>query len=162
MAYVTDHSKDYDPVFGDYIALLKPRVMSLVVFTAFVGLMAAPGTLHPIEIFCAVLFIALGAGASGSLNMWWDSDIDRIMRRTRNRPIPSGKVERGEALAIGLTLSGLSVVMLALVTNLLAGALLGEGSWLAFVCPSPPPAYLGGYVRIDWYGGGCGAATMEE
>mgnify|MGYP003328981754 CR=1 FL=1 len=68
MAYVTDPSKDYDPVFGDYIALLKPRVMSLVVFTAFVGLLAAPGALHPIETFCAVLFIALGAGASGSLD----------------------------------------------------------------------------------------------
>ena len=126
MAYVTDHSKDYDPVFGDYIALLKPRVMSLVVFTAFVGLMAAPGTLHPIEIFCAVLFIALGAGASGSLNMWWDSDIDAIMHRTKTRPIPSGRTSRDAALGLGVALSGLSVLMLGLASNWHAAG------WLAF------------------------------
>ena len=126
MAYVTDHSKDYDPVFGDYIALLKPRVMSLVVFTAFVGLMAAPGTLHPIEIFCAVLFIALGAGASGSLNMWWDSDIDAIMHRTKTRPIPSGRTSRDAALGLGVALSGLSILMLGLASNWHAAG------WLAF------------------------------
>jgi len=110
--------------FGDYFALLKPRVMSLVVFTAFVGLMAAPVPVHPMIGFCAILFIAVGGGASGALNMWWDSDIDRIMRRTRNRPIPSGRVERGEALGLGIALSGFSVVMLALAANILAGALL--------------------------------------
>ena len=126
MAYVTDHSKDYDPVFGDYIALLKPRVMSLVVFTAFVGLMAAPSTLHPIEIFCAVLFIALGAGASGSLNMWWDSDIDAIMHRTKTRPIPSGRTSRDAALGLGVALSGLSILMLGLASNWHAAG------WLAF------------------------------
>ena len=91
MADVSHHNSDYDPVFGDYVALLKPRVMSLVVFTAFVGLMAAPVSLHPVESFCAILFIAIGAGASGSLNMWWDADIDAIMRRTKARPIPSGR-----------------------------------------------------------------------
>lgn len=110
--------------FGDYVQLLKPRVMSLVVFTALVGLLVAPATLHPVEAFCAILFIALGGGASGALNMWWDADIDAVMRRTQGRPIPSGRVEPGEALAIGLALSGISVVMLGLATNLMAAALL--------------------------------------
>ena len=110
--------------FGDYVQLLKPRVMSLVVFTAFVGLMVAPGHLHPVEAFAAILFIALGAGASGALNMWWDADIDAVMNRTKSRPIPAGRVEPGEALGLGLALSGISVVMLALATNVLAGALL--------------------------------------
>ena len=110
--------------FGDYVQLLKPRVMSLVVFTALVGLLVAPVHLHPVEAFAAILFIALGAGASGALNMWWDADIDAVMRRTQGRPVPSGRVQPGEALAIGLSLSGISVVMLALATNILAGALL--------------------------------------
>jgi protoheme IX farnesyltransferase len=110
--------------FGDYVQLLKPRVMSLVVFTALVGLLVAPVGLHPVEGFAAILFIALGAGASGALNMWWDADIDAVMKRTARRPVPSGRVEAGEALAIGLALSGISVVMLALATNLLAAALL--------------------------------------
>ncbi|MBV1894957.1 MAG: heme o synthase [Rhodobacteraceae bacterium] len=110
--------------FGDYFALLKPRVMSLVVFTALVGLLAAPVSVHPVVGFSAILFIAVGGGASGALNMWWDADIDRIMLRTKNRPIPAGKVRPEEALAIGLTLAGFSVVMLALATNLLAGAML--------------------------------------
>jgi protoheme IX farnesyltransferase len=110
--------------FGDYVQLLKPRVMSLVVFTALVGLLVAPSTLHPVEAFTAILFIALGGGASGALNMWWDADIDAVMRRTQSRPIPSGRVQPGEALAIGLALSGFSVVMLGLATNLMAAALL--------------------------------------
>ena len=110
--------------FGDYFALLKPRAMTLVVFTALVGLLAAPVGVHPMIGFCAVLFIAVGGGASGALNMWWDADIDSVMRRTRKRPIPSGRIEGGEALGFGLALSGFSVVMLALATNLMAGALL--------------------------------------
>lgn len=110
--------------FGDYFALLKPRVMSLVVFTGFVGLLAAPTPVHPVIGFCAVLFIALGGGASGALNMWWDADIDRIMRRTAKRPIPAGKVTATEARDIGLALSALSVVMLGLATNWTAAALL--------------------------------------
>ena len=110
--------------FGDYFALLKPRVMSLVVFTALVGLLAAPVPVHPVIGFCAILFIAIGGGASGALNMWWDADIDQIMKRTRNRPIPSGKIEPGEARTLGLALAGLSVVMLSLATNLYAGAFL--------------------------------------
>ena len=113
-----------DAGFGDYVALLKPRVMSLVVFTALVGLLVAPGALHPVEAFAAVLFIALGAGASGALNMWWDADIDALMRRTRSRPVPAGRIEAGEALAIGVALSGISVVMLWLATNWQAAALL--------------------------------------
>jgi protoheme IX farnesyltransferase len=110
--------------FRDYFALLKPRVMSLVVFTALVGLLAAPGGVHPFIAFCAVLFIAVGGGASGALNMWWDADIDRVMKRTTSRPIPSGKVTGDEALAIGLTLSVFSCVMLFLATNIVAAGLL--------------------------------------
>ncbi|MDX2484923.1 MAG: heme o synthase [Pseudodonghicola sp.] len=110
--------------FGDYFALLKPRVMSLVVFTALVGLVAAPVPVNPMIGFCAILFIAIGGGASGALNMWWDADIDRVMRRTRGRPIPAGKIEPGEAMVLGLALSGLAVVMLGLATNLFAGLFL--------------------------------------
>ncbi|WP_299756219.1 heme o synthase [uncultured Boseongicola sp.] len=117
-------TREYEPTFGDYFALLKPRVMSLVVFTALVGLLVAPVSLHPVEAFAAILFIAVGAGASGALNMWYDADIDAVMRRTAKRPVPSGRVEPGEALAIGVGLSGISVVMLALATNLLAAFLL--------------------------------------
>jgi len=109
---------------GDFVALMKPRVMSLVVFTALVGLLVAPVSLHPVVAFSAVLFIALGAGASGALNMWWDADIDAVMKRTAGRPVPSGRVQAGEALGFGLALSGISVVMLALATNLLAAGLL--------------------------------------
>jgi protoheme IX farnesyltransferase len=110
--------------FGDYFALLKPRVMSLVVFTALVGLIVAPVPVHPFVGFCAILFIAVGAGASGALNMWWDADIDAVMRRTRKRPIPAGRVTADEALAIGVALSGFAVVLLGLVANLVAAGLL--------------------------------------
>ncbi|WP_299846217.1 heme o synthase [uncultured Paracoccus sp.] len=120
------HAYDAAPEaeFGDYVALLKPRVMSLVVFTAFVGLWIAPIDLHPFVAFCAVLFIALGGGASGALNMWYDADIDAVMRRTQSRPIPSGRVAPGEALAVGLALSGIAVMMLGLVANWFAAAFL--------------------------------------
>jgi heme o synthase len=110
--------------FGDYVRLLKPRVMSLVVFTALVGLLVAPSALHPIEAFAAIVFIAIGAGAAGALNMWWDADIDRQMRRTARRPIPAGTVDPGEALGLGLGLSLLSVAMLGLAANWLAAGLL--------------------------------------
>ena len=110
--------------FGDYFALLKPRVMSLVVFTALVGVLVAPTALHPFESFASVLFIAVGAGASGALNMWYDADIDRVMKRTAKRPVPAGKVTAREALAIGLFLSVLSVVMLGLTANWMAAGLL--------------------------------------
>jgi heme o synthase len=114
----------YEAGFGDYVQLLKPRVMSLVVFTALVGLLVAPVGLHPVEAFAAILFIALGAGASGALNMWWDADIDAVMARTARRPVPSGRVQAGEALGIGMALSGISIVMLGLATNLVAAGLL--------------------------------------
>ena len=116
--------EEHEPQFGDYFALLKPRVMTLVVFTAFVGLLAAPVALHPFVAFCAILFIAIGGGASGALNMWWDADIDAVMRRTAKRPVPSGRVTGDEALAIGLALSAFSVVFLGLATNWFAAGLL--------------------------------------
>ena len=86
---------------GDYAALLKPRVMSLVVFTGFVGLYLAPGHLHPVLAAVAVLCIAVGAGASGAINMWYDRDIDALMRRTADRPLPAGRMAPGDALEIG-------------------------------------------------------------
>ena len=123
-AYQGVTATQYEPGFGDYVQLLKPRVMSLVVFTALVGLLVAPVGLHPVEAFSAILFVALGAGASGALNMWWDADIDAVMKRTARRPVPAGKVPAGEALAVGLALSGISIVMLWLTTNWVAAALL--------------------------------------
>ncbi|MBT8471357.1 MAG: protoheme IX farnesyltransferase [Marinicaulis sp.] len=108
----------------DFFDLLKPRVMSLVVFTAFVGMVAAPGGIHPLLGLVSILAIAVGAGASGALNMWWDADIDAVMSRTANRPIPAGKVRRGDAGAFGGFLSALSVVLLALSSNYLAAGLL--------------------------------------
>ncbi|HEY6025012.1 MAG TPA: heme o synthase [Pseudolabrys sp.] len=109
---------------GDYIALMKPRVMSLVVFTALVGLAVAPGSMHPVTGFTALLCIAVGAGAAGALNMWYDADIDAIMTRTARRPVPMGRVQKGEALAFGLTLAGFSVATLGLLVNWAAAALL--------------------------------------
>jgi protoheme IX farnesyltransferase len=109
---------------SDYVALLKPRVMSLVVFTGLVGYVAAPGAGDVVLGFAAILSIAVAAGASGALNMWFDSDIDAVMSRTRTRPIPAGRVPREEALMLGLTLSALSVVTMQLAANTLAAALL--------------------------------------
>lgn len=110
--------------FTDYVALLKPRVMSLVVFTAFVGLLVAPVSVNPVIGFASVLFIAIGAGASGALNMWWDADIDVIMKRTQNRPVPSGRVGANTAMIFGLWLSVIAVLMLGLTANILAAGLL--------------------------------------
>jgi len=109
---------------GDYIALMKPRVMSLVVFTALVGLAVAPGAIHPVTGFTALLCIAVGAGAAGALNMWYDADIDAVMTRTARRPVPMGRVQPGEALAFGLTLACFAVVVLGLLVSWLASALL--------------------------------------
>ena len=109
---------------GDYLALLKPRVMSLVVFTAIVGLVSAPGHLHPVLAIIALICIAVGAGASGALNMWYDADIDARMARTAGRPIPQGHIEPNEALGFGLVLSGASVLTLGLTVNWVAAALL--------------------------------------
>jgi len=109
---------------GDYIALMKPRVMSLVVFTALVGLMVTPGHLHPVLGFAALLCITIGAGAAGALNMWYDADVDAVMRRTSRRPIPAGRVLPREALAFGVTLAIGSIAVLGLVANWLAASLL--------------------------------------
>src|SRR5690242_4760407 len=109
---------------GDYIELMKPRVMSLVVFTALVGLVLAPVPMHPVMAFTALLCIAVGAGAAGALNMWYDADIDARMARTAARPIPAGRLARGEALAFGLTLAGFAVVVLGLLVNVFAALLL--------------------------------------
>ena len=108
----------------DYFELLKPRVMSLVVFTALAGLVLAPGEINPLIAVIAILCIAVGAGASGALNMWYDADIDAVMSRTAKRPIPSGRIRPEEALAFGLTLSAFSVVILGLVVNWLSAGLL--------------------------------------
>ncbi len=109
---------------GDYVALMKPRVMSLVVFTALVGMMVTPGHLHPVLGFAALLCIAIGAGAAGALNMWFDADIDAVMTRTAQRPIPAGRMLPREALAFGMTLAVGSVAVLGLVANWLAAGLL--------------------------------------
>jgi protoheme IX farnesyltransferase len=109
---------------SDYVALLKPRVMSLVVFTGLVGYAVAPGAGNLVLGFAAILAIAVAAGAAGALNMWFDSDIDAVMSRTRTRPIPAGRVPREEALVLGLTLSALSVVTMLLAANVWAAALL--------------------------------------
>jgi len=109
---------------SDYLALMKPRVMSLVVFTAVVGMVLAPAGLGPMMAVTAVACIALGAGAAGALNMWYDRDIDAVMRRTSARPIPTGRVPPAGAAGFGLALSALSIIGLALATNWLAAALL--------------------------------------
>jgi len=108
----------------DYLALMKPRVTSLVAFTALVGLLIAPGHLHPVFGFAVLSCIAAGAGAAGALNMWFDADIDAVMRRTASRPIPAGRVRPIEALAFGLALAIGSVVALGVLANLAAAALL--------------------------------------
>jgi protoheme IX farnesyltransferase len=109
---------------ADYLALLKPRVMSLVVFTGLVGMVLAPGSLHPTLAVTALLCIAIGAGASGAINMWYDADIDAVMARTRGRPIPQGRVSREEALGFGTVLSVGSVLMMGLAVNWVAAAIL--------------------------------------
>src|SRR5580698_10044774 len=108
---------------GDYFELMKPRVMSLVVFTALVGLCVAPGHIHPVIAATALICIAVGAGAAGALNMWYDADIDARMARTQNRPVPAGRVAPREALAFGITLAGFAIVVLGLLVNVIAGAL---------------------------------------
>ena len=128
MAYV-DNMDDLDTVHmgarvEDYFALLKPRLMSLVVFTALVGMLLAPVGVHPVVAVISIFCIAVGAGASGALNMWYDADIDAIMSRTKNRPIPSGRLDKGSALGFGLVLSVFSVTILGLAANWLAAGLL--------------------------------------
>ena len=127
---IIDQNLDVAPPYiseagvADYIALLKPRVMSLVVFTALVGLMIAPGHVHPVLAITSILCIAVGGGASGALNMWYESDIDALMTRTANRPIPRGRVTPAEALTFGLVLAFFSVMTLGILVNWLSAALL--------------------------------------
>ena len=109
---------------GDYVQILKPRVMSLVVFTGIVGLLLAPGHLHPVLAAVAVLCIAIGAGASGAINMWYDRDIDAVMRRTAMRPLPAGRMMPGEALGFGCVLAVGSVAVMGLAVNWVAAELL--------------------------------------
>lgn len=108
----------------DFLALTKPRVMTLVVFTGLCGLLAAPGSIHPILAFTAVLCIALGAGAAATLNQWYESDIDALMKRTENRPLPAGRMERQSALHFGVGLSFFSVLLMGFATNWLAATIL--------------------------------------
>ena len=129
MSVIEDHStfdevKISSAMPSDYFALLKPRVMSLVVFTGLVGLLVAPGTIDPVLGVVAILCIAIGAGASGALNMWYDADIDAVMSRTASRPIPSGTIAPGEALGFGLFLSAFSVITFGLAVNWFAAFLL--------------------------------------
>ena len=119
----------FDPLAGeaevkDWIALLKPRVMTLVVFTGLIGLLVAPGPFHPVLGFTAVLCIAVAAGAAGAINMWYDRDIDAVMRRTAARPIPAGRIAAGAALGYGVTLAIGSVLVMFLATNLAAAVVL--------------------------------------
>jgi len=108
----------------DYLALLKPRVMSLVVFTGLCGLLAAPVSIHPVLAFTAILCIAVGAGAAGALNQWYEIDLDSAMKRTANRPLPAGRMDPGSALAFGITLSVASVSVMYLAVNTVAALLL--------------------------------------
>src|SRR5579871_2416165 len=109
---------------GDYIALLKPTVMSLAVFTSAVGMAVAPGRVHPVIAVTSLILIALGAGAAGALNMWYDADIDALMQRTAKRPIPRGLIPREEAAAFGIFLAVFSVISLGLLVNWVAASLL--------------------------------------
>ena len=110
--------------FRDWIALLKPRVLTLVVFSGVVGLVVAPGHLNPVLAFTAILCITVAAGACGAINMWYDRDIDAIMRRTRNRPIPAGRIQPDAALGFGITLGVGSVLLMGLAVNVVAALLL--------------------------------------
>lgn len=119
--------EEYDDLsedLGDYIALLKPRVMSLSIFTAICGILMAPGHIHPFLGFITVLCISIGAGASGCLNMWYDRDIDAIMKRTKDRPLPAGRIAPDNALAFGMVLSGASVMILGIAVSWLSAVLL--------------------------------------
>ena len=129
MSIVDNHQAGLSPhiseaTVGDYVALLKPRVMSLVIFTALVGIVMAPGHMHPVMAFTSLLCIAVGAGASGALNMWYDRDIDALMARTASRPIPQGRITPPEALTFGMTLAFFAVFTLGILVNWFSAALL--------------------------------------
>jgi protoheme IX farnesyltransferase len=109
---------------ADWISLLKPRVLTLVVFTGIVGMVVAPGHLHPVRAIAAILCIAAGAGAAGAINMWYDRDIDAVMRRTSRRPIPAGRIAPGDALGFGITLAAGAVLVMGLTANIATAAVL--------------------------------------
>ena len=127
-ARVAVSSASLSASWQDYVQLLKPRVMTLVVFTGFAGLVAAPGSLHPVLALTAILCIAVGAGASGAMNMWYDRDIDAVMARTRHRPLPRGRMAPEDALSFGIILTVGAVAMMGLAVNWLAAAILGFAS----------------------------------
>ena len=157
----------------DYLELLKPRVMSLVVFTALVGLVVAPDPMHPVLALASLLAITVGAGASGALNMWYDADIDALMSRTARRPIPSGRVAPGEALAFGLVLAFFAVLTLALAANAFAAALLAFTIFFYAVVytmwlkrSTPQNIVIGGaagaFPPMIGYAAASGTATVES
>jgi protoheme IX farnesyltransferase len=121
---LTANSPALPAEWRDFVALTKPRVMTLVVFTGACGLIAAPAALHPVLAFTAILCIALGAGAAAALNQWYEADIDALMKRTSSRPLPAGRMERASALHFGVGLSVFSVLLMGLATNWLAAAIL--------------------------------------
>ena len=134
-SYQNDTSHEYDARIMDYFSLLKPRVMSLVVFTGFAGLYLAPGVgeIHPFLIVIAMLCLAVNAGAAGAINMWYDRDIDAVMKRTRGRPIPMGRVNPDEALAFGVFLSIFSVMMMGTALNWVAAGVLAFANFFYVV-----------------------------
>jgi heme o synthase len=157
----------------DFVALLKPRVMSLVVFTALAGLLVAPRSVHPVIAFADLLAIALGAGGAGALNMWWDADIDAVMARTRNRPVPAGLVQPRQALFFGLTLSLIAVLTLAVTANLLAAGLLAFTIFFYIVVytmwlkrSTPQNIVIGGAAGalppVVGYAAATGSVTLES
>ncbi|MBL4854367.1 MAG: protoheme IX farnesyltransferase [Robiginitomaculum sp.] len=158
---------------GDYYALMKPRVMSLVVFTAMVGLLAAPQTINPVLAITSIFFIAVGAGAAGALNMWYDRDIDAVMSRTRKRPLPAGKMTPSSVLAFGIIMSFISVLGLAAASNYLAAGLLAFTIFYYFVVYSiwlkrktPQNIVIGGAAgafppMVGWAAAG-GGITSES
>ena len=115
---------DSGPSVNDYIMLMKPRVMSLVVFTGYCGVHLAPGNIHPIIAFAAILLISIGAGSAAAINMWYDRDIDRIMKRTQKRPIVTGAIDPDEALGFGIIMGVMSVLLMALCVNIMSSILL--------------------------------------
>jgi protoheme IX farnesyltransferase len=123
-AYAAGRSLTRDAGWKDWVLLLKPRVVSLVVFTGAIGLAIAPGHLNPVLAFTAILCIAVAAGAAGCLNMWWERDIDALMRRTMRRPIPAGRIEPADALGFGVTLAVASVLIMGLALNMCAAVVL--------------------------------------
>ena len=126
---VQDDSDDRHARVSDYISLLKPRVMTLVVFTAIAGMVVAPGDIHPVLAVLSIAAIALGSGAAGAMNMWYDRDIDAVMSRTKNRAIPAGRVPPADALAFGIVMTIISVMVLGLAVNWVAAGLLLFASW---------------------------------